>query len=120
MNENRELSTNQPETISQELRVAPPVDVYENKDELLMLVDVPGVEHAGLNLRLEGADLELEARQTGGNGNGFTPVTFARSFTLPRGIDAKGVSAELKNGVLRIALKKSDEAKPRRIEVKAH
>lgn len=112
-------NTEQPETISQGVRVAPPVDVYENADEILMLVDVPGVDEAGLSLRLEGGQLDLEARQAVQEHDGFQPVVFARSFTLPRTIDSEGVSANLTQGVLTVRLRKSEAAKPRRIEIKA-
>jgi len=117
MNTTNEM-VQQPETISQDVRVAPPVDVYENADEILMLVDVPGVDDAGLSLRLEGGQLDLEARQVPLEHEGFQPVVFARSFTLPRSIDSDGVSAKLEQGVLSVRLRKSEAAKPRRIEIK--
>jgi HSP20 family molecular chaperone IbpA len=118
MDPTKEMVT-EPEAMSPELRLAPPVDVYENSDELLMLVDLPGVEQSTLGLRLDGAQLELEARQAGWGNGGAQPLVFARSFKLPHGIDHNGVSAELNKGVLTIRLRKSEAAKPRRIEVKA-
>ena len=120
MNTTKEMvqSTAQPETISQDLRVAPPVDVYENADEIMMLVDVPGVDEAGFSLRLEAGQLDLEARQAAYEHDSFQPVVFARSFTLPRSVDSEGVSAKLTQGVLTVRLRKSEAAKPRRIEIK--
>lgn len=117
MNTSKEMVKG-PEAISQDLRVAPPVDVYENADEILMLVDVPGVDDAGLSLRLEAGQLDLEARQAAREQDGFQPVVFARSFTLPRTVDSDGVSAKLAQGVLTVKLRKSEAAKPRRIEIK--
>ena len=115
---NEMVQSAQPETISRDVRAAPPVDVYENADEIVMLVDVPGVDEAGLGLRLEAGQLDLEARQATYEHDGFQPVVFARSFTLPRSIDSDGVSAKLAQGVLIVRLRKSEAAKPRRIEIK--
>ena len=110
-----------PEHVRAERRVAPPVDVYENNDAILLLVDVPGVEQDGLSIQLDGGQLDIEARQpkTAGEELGFEPVVYARSFSVPNTIDASKVAAALELGVLRVHLPKSEAAKPRRIEVKA-
>ncbi len=105
------------EDVRAERRVAPLVDVYENTDELLLYVDVPGVDQDGLDIRLEKGQLDLEARQAP-QGDWHRPVVFARSFTVPNSIDAEKVSAELEMGRLVVHLPKSEAAKPRRIEVK--
>lgn len=105
----------QPEHVRNERRVTPPVDVYENQDELLVIVDVPGVEPDGLSIQLEGGQLEIEARQS----KAFEePLVFARSFKVPATIDAAKVSAEHQLGVLKVHLPKSELAKPRKIPVK--
>lgn len=108
----------QPEHVSNEARIAPPVDVYENENEILLLADVPGVDNVGLDLRLDSAQLTLTARPS------IQPeddrhLIYERTFTLPHSIDAAKVSAELDSGVLRIRLPKSEEAKPRRIAIKS-
>ena len=111
----------QAEHVSAQRRVAPLVDVYENVDELMLLMDVPGVEDEGLSIQLDGGKLDLEARQNIPDEaqQAFPPVVFARSFTVPSSIDAARVSAEIHAGVLKIHLPKSEAAKPRRIEVTA-
>ena len=43
---------------------------------------------------------------------------FKKSIKLPYRVDADRIEAELKNGILAIRLKKSDEAKPKKIEIK--
>jgi HSP20 family protein len=42
---------------------------------------------------------------------------FTRSFTLPQTVSAENASAEYKNGVLRVVLRKREEVKARRIEI---
>ena len=111
----------QPEHVRAERRITPPVDVFENKDEIVVLVDVPGVEQDGFDIRLHDGTLELEARQPkdAATDLGFQPLVYARSFTVPRSVDAENVAAALDKGVLRIQLPKSEAAKPRRIAVSA-
>lgn len=106
-----------PEHVRAERRLTPPVDVYENADEILVLVDVPGVEHKGLDIRLEGGKLDVEARQLD-TAPEVEPVVFARSFSVPNSVDAARVAAELDMGVLKVHLPKSEAAKPRQIQVK--
>lgn len=110
----------QPEHVSTETRVAPPVDVYENDDEVLLLADVPGVEKEGLDIRLDAAQLALTARPSiHPSDDGHRAIIYERTFTLPQTIDAAKVTAELDAGVLRIRLPKSETARPRRIAVKS-
>lgn len=89
----------------------PPVDVYENADEFLLLADIPGASDDGLAIELDRGELRLEAKRSGGG--------FRRRFTVPDGIDGDGVRAELKAGVLAIHLPKAANVKPRKIQVSA-
>lgn len=123
MNENKDMvqRDEQPnlEHVRDERRMAPPVDVYENNDELLLKVDVPGVEHSGLDIHLDNGKLDLEARQAKSLADelGYEPLVYARSFAVPSSIDPAKVSAELDRGVLTVHLPKTEAAKPRRIQV---
>jgi HSP20 family molecular chaperone IbpA len=112
-----------PEGIQQRPAVAPAVDVFENKDELLIVADMPGVQREQLKLHLEKGKLTLDARRDeASEGNllaaEFRPVDYRRTFLVPQGIDADRISAELTHGVLRLKLPKSAAVKPRTIQVK--
>ncbi len=98
-----------------------PTDIYENEDEILIVADFPSVGAADMEIRLDKGRLDLEGRQVPAKeqAGSLPPLLFARSFRVPSTIDPSGVSAELKQGVLRVTLKKSAESKPRRIEVTA-
>ena len=103
--------------------VAPPVDVYESVDELLLLADLPGVASANLNVHVNDGELVLEARRDfSADGQAvemeFGDCNFQRRFAVPTGIDVGKISAELKDGVLRLRLPKSEALKPRKIEVR--
>ena len=103
--------------------VAPPVDVYENGDELLVVADVPGASHDGIDVQLEKGQLSILARRI--DETTSAPVVteyrshdYFRVFSVPQGIDASKIDAQLTAGVLRLRLPKSDSLKPRRIEVR--
>jgi HSP20 family molecular chaperone IbpA len=99
--------------------VTPPVDIYENKDEILLLADMPGVPSDALHVRLNGSELVIEGAQAMPSNGGYRPLAFARTFRVPNTVDPNGVTAELRDGVLTLHLAKSEAAKPRRIEVRA-
>jgi HSP20 family molecular chaperone IbpA len=102
--------------------VAPPVDIYENRDEILVLAEVPGARNDGVTIRLEKNELYLHARRedagVGPDAKRPWGADYSRTFLVPRGIDAERITAELNAGVLRIRLPKSEALKPRRIEVR--
>jgi HSP20 family molecular chaperone IbpA len=92
----------------------PPVDIYENEHELLLVADVPGVSSDRLNLRIEPPELRIE-----GHTEGEEAVSWVRAFNIDERIASAEVSAELRNGVLTIRLPKAAQSKPRKIEIKA-
>jgi HSP20 family protein len=108
-------SVDKAEKLQQRPTVSPAVDVYENKEELVIFADLPGVEKDDLTVALEKNQLSLRGKRTHA-GRAFD---YARTFVVPSGIDADGISAELKHGVLSLRLPKSAALKPRAIAVKA-
>jgi HSP20 family molecular chaperone IbpA len=110
---------------SDQRRTATPAcDIYENKEEVLLVADMPGVAPEALKINLDNDELTLEARrdlpQEGALLSGeFRACDYRRSFVLPSGIDGGKISAELKNGILHLHLPKSEDVKPRQIAVRA-
>ncbi len=96
---------------------APAVDVLENKEEILVLADMPGVPKDQLSVHVEKNLLAIEGKPA--DAQGIAPFTYKRSFTLPFTIDADQITAELTNGVLKVKLPKPPTAKPRQIPIKA-
>jgi HSP20 family molecular chaperone IbpA len=96
---------------------APPVDIFENKDEILILADVPGVSTEALAIHLDKDQLTIEAPRPA-SANGVPAFDYRRTFVVPRGIDAERIAANLQNGVLRLTLPKPAAMKPRQIAVK--
>ena len=95
--------------------LAPAVDIYENGDELLLLADMPGAAAETISVTLEGSQLTITADR--GELPGVERVRYQRAFRVPDGVDPDGISAELKDGVLHVRLKKAPAAKPRTIPI---
>ena len=105
--------------------VVPPVDVYEDEAGITLLADLPGVSRDRLGVRVDGESLVLEATASTAQPEGMQLIygeaqfpSYRREFTLSRELDASRIEASLKDGVLRLAIPKLEEAKPRRIEVR--
>jgi HSP20 family molecular chaperone IbpA len=107
-----------PEQVAEQERWAtPPVDVFENNDEYLLVADLPGVVADAVRLDVDQDQLTIEGRLP--KTEGQLAYGYRRSFKLPGGTDNAAVNAELKQGVLWLHLPKAAAVKPRRIEIKA-
>ncbi|HEY4116722.1 MAG TPA: Hsp20/alpha crystallin family protein [Byssovorax sp.] len=103
------------EKLQTTVELTPAVDVYENENEVLILADVPGVEKDGVSVHFERRELAIAAKRDV-DGQAYE---YARAFTVPNGIDAERITANLKHGVLTVRLPKSAALKPRAISVTA-
>lgn len=112
-----------PEKTQQRAAVAPPVDVYENESEVLVIADMPGVAQDRMTIHFEKGRLTIEGKRTppasAQRSADDGTVDFRRTFLVPQSIDSEHISAELSQGVLQVHLPKHANARPRRIEVKA-
>ena len=104
----------------------PAVDIFENESALTVLADLPGVTAKNLKIDLRENTLTLTALVDSPQGEKETEIfgeyesgTFFRQFTLAETIDQAKIDAELRDGVLRLRLPKTEAAKPRQIAVKA-
>lgn len=106
---------------------SPTLDVYEDKDNVIVKAELPGLKKDQIELSLHENTLtiagERKAERT--EGNGETSRTerffgrFQRTVTLPKPVDSSKVNARYKNGILTVTLPKTEESKPRQIEVRA-
>jgi HSP20 family protein len=121
--EKKELEQKEEKTVPARYYV-PNADIYETEDALVVVMEVPGVEKKDLQIGLENDVLRIEGRIDFSKYDGLDPLYteynvghYSRAFTLSNKIDQQQISAELEHGVLRLTLKKSQEAKPRRIAI---
>ncbi|HUJ16064.1 MAG TPA: Hsp20/alpha crystallin family protein [Thermoanaerobaculia bacterium] len=103
---------------------APPVDVAEESDKLLVRVEVPGMDEKDLKVNFEDGLLTITGeRQFEKNDNrNYHRIersygSFVRAFSLPRTVDASKITATYRNGVLEIEIPKLEEAKPKQIQI---
>ncbi len=127
MKESKELLKTQEKTIekTRELRSAiPAVDIYENEHEILLYVDMPGVVREDISVGIDNGTLSLSGirkleSKGARNWQEFDEVEYVRSFSIPQTIAVERVEAELREGVLKLHLPKSESAKPKQIEINA-
>jgi HSP20 family protein len=104
---------------------SPDFEVKETKEAFVFTADVPGVKEGDLEVRLTQNRLSVsgkrESEKTEKGEQFYTTErsygTFTRAFTLPEGVDADKISAELKSGVLNLVVPKKPESQPKKIEV---
>ena len=104
----------------------PPIDIHEGPEGLTLEADLPGATERNLRIQLEDNVLSLYAKIDSPVPEGARLVheeyrlgDFHRSFILSDEVDREQITAELKNGVLRLSLPKAERARTRRIEIKS-
>lgn len=103
----------------------PSLDVYDEKDRLLVSVELPGLQKDAINVSVHDGVLTVSGERShvreGQEGSTLRSERyfgkFQRSVSLPTLIDAANVKATYKDGVLLIDLPKAEEAKPKQIQV---
>ena len=103
----------------------PPADIYETRDNIVVLAEMPGVAPDGVDITLERRVLTIRGRNAGQGHTGYQRVynesadgDYERVFTLSENINRDRIEATLKDGVLHLVLPKAETAKPRKIELK--
>ncbi|QEH33213.1 Spore protein SP21 [Aquisphaera giovannonii] len=104
----------------------PPIDIHEGPDGLILEADLPGATDKDLFVQLEDNVLSLRAHVQSPVPQSARPIheefsvgDFHRSFILSDEVDRDRITAELKNGVLRLILPRADRARSRRIEIRS-
>jgi HSP20 family protein len=106
---------------------APPVDIFEVQDHLVIRAEVPGVQMADMDVRIENGVLtlrgerkqETDVKEESAHRLERVYGAFTRSFSLPTTVDAAKVTATYKDGVLEVTVPKAETAKSKSIEIKA-
>ena len=107
-------------------RFAYPIDMYEEKNELVIKTELPGIKKEDLDIKLEGDLLTIKAEKKQEEvSEGTTYYTcerwyghYSRSVSLPFSVDADKVSATFENGLLEMRLPKVKETKGKHIGIK--
>ena len=106
-------------------RWIPSMDLVETQDQFVLKADLPGMSEGDVNVELENNVLtisgerktEQEEQQEGYYRLERATGAFARSLSLPEGIDADAVAADFDNGVLTVRIPKPAQVKPRKVKI---
>jgi HSP20 family protein len=103
---------------------APPVDVAETQEKILVRAEVPGLRQEDIQIEFENGLLTLRGERKLEKVEGVTwhrveriYGNFSRSFTLPRTVDPERITATYREGILEVEVPKREEAKPKQIRI---
>jgi HSP20 family protein len=103
----------------------PAIDLYEDKDNLYVRAELPGMKREQIEVSLHEGTLSISGERKGESKQEGAEVyraerffgRFQRTVTLPAPVSPEKVKAQYKDGLLTITLPKTEEAKPKRIDV---
>jgi HSP20 family protein len=106
-------------------RWIPAMDLIESGDHYVLRADLPGVSEQDINIELEAGVLRISGERRSDHSEqqgGYRRIershgSFARSLTLPDGIDADAVEAGFERGVLEVRIPKPEQVKPRKVSI---
>jgi len=106
---------------------SPPVDIFEQGDEIIIKMEIAEVDQKAIDLKVEGNALTIKGErqlEAGITRDDYLRLErpygqFSRSFSLPTTVDQEKVKASHNDGILRIVLPKREETKPKQIKVEA-
>jgi len=104
---------------------SPAVDIYENKDSIVVKADLPGVEKDKVKVEVKDNILSIRGKREEEKETKEHNVyrlerhygEFVRNFTLPQKVDASRIKANYKDGILKITIPKPEEIKGKEIKV---
>lgn len=121
---NRQSSRCEPAAKGETSAIKPAYDVKETAEAYALTVYLPGVTKDGLELTAEDGVFALRGTRTAKQPEGWTALyrettdeAYALTFSHDNIIDVDKISAELKDGVLKVTLPKTEAVKPRKIAV---
>ncbi len=112
-----------PSMISQRRNAYPPVNISEDKSNIYVFSEVPGVDINDLDITLSDGSLVIKGDRKHGTGSYYRQERpaglFQRIVNLNVPINPDKVDAKMKDGVLEVVIPKADEAIPKKISIKA-
>ncbi|MFQ6083099.1 MAG: Hsp20/alpha crystallin family protein [Candidatus Aminicenantia bacterium] len=104
---------------------SPAVDIYETENAVVLTTELPGIDEKDIQLKIENntlvlkgeRKLEKETKEENYHRIERAYGSFYRSFTIPNVVDRDKITAEHKNGVLKVIMPKKEEIKPREIKI---
>jgi HSP20 family protein len=106
-------------------RWVPALDVVETEDHFVLRADLPGIDEDAVKVELEDTVLTISGERKAEHEDkreGYYRLeraagSFARSITLPEGVDPDAIEASFDKGVLEVRVPKPEQRKPRRVQI---
>ena|SRR5690349_14058634 len=103
----------------------PSVDIFENDNEVVFKAELPGMNAKDIDIKLENNVLTLKGErhfEKETDEKNYHRIereygSFSRSFALPTAVNGEKVTAEYKDGILKVTLPKKEETKPKPIKI---
>ena len=103
-------------------------DLYETAEEFVLTAELPGLSREEIEIQVEDSRIVIRGARSGGGSTREIPCEqyhrverghgrFSRGFSLPEPIEAGGVTADLKDGILTVTIPKARDRAARRIDV---
>ncbi|MGT2477725.1 Hsp20/alpha crystallin family protein [Paraburkholderia terrae] len=121
-----DVARNETGQSARRMTITPAVDIFEDSQGVTLWADLPGVTKDQLDVRVHDSNLTIEAEAIVPTRDNLRlqhaevrEPHFARTFMLSPDFDTGKIEASLQDGVLKLTIPRREEARPRRIEVKA-
>jgi HSP20 family protein len=102
----------------------PPINVFQQGDTLVAVLEVPGVKKEDLDIQAKDNSIRISGRKEISYPDSVSVHrrerligTFDRTLTVPMQIDADGIKAEYRDGILALFLPRAERDKPRNIRI---
>ncbi len=101
----------------------PVIDMYETKDMIVVMAELPEISEKDVHIRVEGNILKIYGeKRPQREGRSYHQVerafgAFSRSFVISSEIDKENIKATLKDGILKIVLPKNKADLPKHLEI---
>jgi len=102
----------------------PPVNVFQQGDDLVVVAEIPGVPKESLELSVHRNQLRIAGRKAIGYGDGISvhrqervAKPFDRTFNLPIRVNADRVRADFQDGILAVYLPRAEEDRPKSVQI---
>jgi len=126
----KDLQKTQNTAVTEKIRnvktFVPRVDIYETREAIFLIADMPGVDEKTVDVELEKNILTISGHVENGKVKDYNLVfseyevgDYEREFTLSDEIDRDKIKAMVRQGVLRLELPKAEKVKPKKIEINA-
>ena len=104
---------------------APPVDIYETENELVVKAELPDFQDKDIDVRITNNTLTIRGErkfEKDVKEDNYLRIeraygSFVRSFSLPNTVSSENIRADYRNGVLTLHMAKREESKPKQIKV---